>query len=142
MKIRLERDVMAEAVAWAARSLPSRPSVPILAGLMIKADVNGVSMSSFDYETSARVQVGADVIDEGEALVSGRLLADIAKSLPNRPVDFSSDAIRAHIRQRAPALEIRTSALRAGMKTLRQDGIEKVLQGLTDIAEVLAAANL
>lgn len=54
----------------------------------------------------------------------------------------SSDAIRAHIRQRAPALEIRTSALRAGMKTLRQDGIEKVLQGLTDIAEVLAAANL
>lgn len=55
---------------------------------------------------------------------------------------LSSDAIRAHIRQRAPALEIRTSALRAGMKTLRQDGIEKVLQGLTDIAEVLAAANL
>ena len=97
MKIRLERDVMAEAVAWAARSLPSRPSVPILAGLMIKADVNGVSMSSFDYETSARVQVAADVMDEGEALVSGRLLADIAKSLPNRPVDFSSDAIRAEL---------------------------------------------
>ena len=97
MKIRLERDVMAEAVAWAARSLPSRPSVPILAGLMIKADVNGVSMSSFDYETSARVQVSADVMDEGEALVSGRLLADIAKSLPNRPVDFSSDAIRAEL---------------------------------------------
>ena len=33
MKIRLERDVMAEAVAWAARSLPTRPSAPILTGL-------------------------------------------------------------------------------------------------------------
>ena len=54
----------------------------------------------------------------------------------------SSDAIRAHIRQRAPALEIRTSALRAGMKTLRQDGIEKVLQGLTDMPEVIGATNL
>ncbi len=54
----------------------------------------------------------------------------------------SSDAIRAHIRQRAPAQDIRASALRAGMKTLRQDGIEKVLQGLTDISEVLAAANM
>lgn len=97
MKIRLERDVMAEAVAWAARSLPSRPSVPILAGLLIKADANGVTMSSFDYETSAQVQVAADVIDEGEALVSGRLLADISKSLPNRPVDFSSDAVRAEL---------------------------------------------
>ena len=40
MKIRMERDVMAEAVAWAARSLPSRPSVPILAGLLIKADAH------------------------------------------------------------------------------------------------------
>ena len=37
MKIRLDRDVLAEAVAWTARSLPTRPSVPILAGLLVKA---------------------------------------------------------------------------------------------------------
>ena len=88
---------MAEAVAWAARSLPSRPSVPILAGLLIKADASGVTMSSFDYETSARVQVTASVIDEGEVLVSGRLLADIAKSLPNKPVEFTADTNRAEL---------------------------------------------
>ena len=40
------------------------------------------------------------------------------------------------------ATEIRLSALAAGMKTLRQDGIEKVLQGLTDMSEVTAATNL
>jgi len=97
VKIRMERDVMAEAVAWAARSLPSRPSVPILAGLLIKADAKGVTMSSFDYETSAQVQVEAQVIDEGEALVSGKLLAEIARSLPNRPVDFTSDATRVEL---------------------------------------------
>ena len=79
------------------RSLPSRPSVPILAGLLIKADANGVTMSSFDYETSAQVQVEAQVIDEGEALVSGKLLAEIARSLPNRPVDFTSDATRVEL---------------------------------------------
>ena len=93
----MERDVMADAVAWAARSLPSRPSVPILAGLLIKADANGVTMSSFDYETSAQVQVDAQVMDEGEALVSGKLLAEIARSLPNRPVDLSSDSVRAEL---------------------------------------------
>ncbi len=92
MKIRLERDVMAEAVAWAARSLPNRPAVPILAGLLIKADAKGVTMSSFDYETSAQVAVQGQVIDEGEALVSGRLLSEIARSLPNRPVDFTANA--------------------------------------------------
>jgi type II secretory ATPase GspE/PulE/Tfp pilus assembly ATPase PilB-like protein len=55
---------------------------------------------------------------------------------------MSDEAIRQHIRRRAPASDIRHSALSAGMRTLRQDGIEKVLQGLTDMAEVVAATNL
>jgi DNA polymerase III subunit beta len=91
VKIRLERDVLAEAVQWAARSLPLRPSVPILAGLLVRADAEGVTFSSFDYETSAQIHVAAAVADEGQALVSGRLLADISRSLPGKPVDITSD---------------------------------------------------
>jgi DNA polymerase III subunit beta len=94
VKIRLERDVLAEAVQWAARSLPTRPSVPILAGLLVKAAGNQVVMSSFDYETSAQITVPAQVSDDGVALVSGRLLADIARSLPNKVVEISSDETR------------------------------------------------
>ena len=55
---------------------------------------------------------------------------------------LNSDDIRHHIRHRDSAGDIRTTALKAGMKTLRQDGIEKVVQGLTDIGEVIAATNL
>ena len=91
MKIRLERDVLAEAVQWAARSLPVRPSVPILAGLLVRADADGVTFSSFDYETSAQINVKAIVTDEGQALISGRLLSDISRSLPAKPVDISAD---------------------------------------------------
>jgi DNA polymerase III subunit beta len=91
VRIRLERDVLADAVQWAARSLPVRPSVPILAGLLVKADSEGVTFSSFDYETSARIQVAAEVTEEGEALVSGRLLADISRSLPAKPVEITAD---------------------------------------------------
>ena len=97
VKIRLARDVMADAVAWAARSLPNRPSVPILAGLLIRTEENGVVFSSFDYETSAQITVPAEVSEPGEALVSGRLLADIARSLPDRPVDLTSDATRVEL---------------------------------------------
>ncbi|MGH3486040.1 MAG: DNA polymerase III subunit beta, partial [Nocardioidaceae bacterium] len=71
MKFRIERDVFADAVAWTARSLPSRPSVPVLAGLMIAADADGLSLSGFDYETSTQATLTADVADEGKALVSG-----------------------------------------------------------------------
>ena len=97
MKIRLERDVLAEAVQWAARSLPVRPSVPILAGLLIRADADGVTFSSFDYETSAKITVQGTVSDDGQALVSGRLLADIARSLPAKPVDITADDVRVEL---------------------------------------------
>lgn len=91
MKFRIERDALSEAVAWVARSLPTRPAVPILAGLLIQASQGQVVLSSFDYETSAKITIKADIQEQGEALVSGRLLADICRSLPSKPVDISSD---------------------------------------------------
>ena len=95
MKFRVERDVLADAVAWTARTLPTRPTVPVLAGLRLDAaDGPGgqVALSAFDYEVSGRVVVDAEVADEGTVLVSGRLLADICRSLPDRPVDITADA--------------------------------------------------
>lgn len=98
MKFRLERDVLAEAVAWAARTLPSRPSMPMLAGLLIDAVPGGLTLSSFDYEVSARVAVAADVDEPGRVLVSGRLLADIARALPAAPVTITSEGSRVEVR--------------------------------------------
>lgn len=94
MKFRIERDALADAVAWAARSLPIRPSVPVLAGLLIEAGSDGLVLSTFDYETSARATLNADVADEGSALVSGRLLADICRNLPAKPVEVTLDGAR------------------------------------------------
>lgn len=94
MKFRLERDVLADAVAWTARTLPNRPTVPVLAGLRIDAADGSVTFSSFDYEVSGRSEIPAEVADPGTALVSGRLLADIARALPNRPVDLTSDGTK------------------------------------------------
>jgi DNA polymerase III subunit beta len=97
VRFRVERDVLAEAVAWAARSLPARPPVPVLAGLMLAADTDPAGrlvLSSFDYEVSARVEIAADVSEPGVALVSGRLLADISRSLPGRPVEVSTDGAK------------------------------------------------
>jgi DNA polymerase-3 subunit beta len=95
VKFRVERDVLAEAVTWAARALPARPPVPVLAGLLIEADPAGLlRLSSFDYEVSGRVAVAAEVSDAGTVLVSGKLLAEISRSLPNKPVDVSTDGTK------------------------------------------------
>jgi DNA polymerase-3 subunit beta len=94
VKFRVERDVLADAVAWAARSLPVRPSAPVLAGLLVETTSDGLQLSTFDYETSARATVPADVTEEGKALVSGRLLADICRSLPAKPVEMTIDGAK------------------------------------------------
>lgn len=95
MKFRVERDVLADAVTWAARALPSRPPVPVLAGLLLQSEGEGaLRLSSFDYEVSARVEVPVEMVDPGTVLVSGKLLADISRSLPGKPVDVTTDGSR------------------------------------------------
>jgi DNA polymerase-3 subunit beta len=98
VKIRIERDVFADAVAWAAKTLPSKAAMPVLAGMHLTAEDGTLSLSAFDYETSARVDAPADVLQSGTVLVSGRLLAEIAKAIPNRPVDMMLDGSRVTIK--------------------------------------------
>lgn len=101
MKFRVERDVLADAAAWVARSLPARPPVPVLGGVLVEAttgpDGDHLAVSGFDYETSARVEFDATVGEPGRVLVSGRLLADITRALPPKPVDVTVDSARAAI---------------------------------------------
>ena len=92
MKFRVEREVLADAVTWVARGLPARPPVPVLAGVLIEANEEGsLTLSAFDYEVSAKITVRAEVSEPGTVLVLGRLLADISRNLPNRPIDVSSE---------------------------------------------------
>ncbi|MFI5084075.1 MAG: DNA polymerase III subunit beta [Streptosporangiales bacterium] len=91
MRIIVERDVLAEAVAWVARSLPSRPVLPILSGLLLEASAGGLTLSCFDYEVSARILLDAEVTEPGTALVPGRLLAEITRSLPPFPVELDHE---------------------------------------------------
>jgi DNA polymerase-3 subunit beta len=95
VKFRVDREVLADAVAWTARSIPTRPgTLPQLSGIKVSTGTDGLQLSGFDYETSARVTIPADIADEGQVLVSGRLLADIARALPRQPVDVALDGAK------------------------------------------------
>ena len=65
-----------------------------LAGVCFEADESSLVLASFDYEVSARCQVPADVEEGGVVLVSGRLLAEIAKSLPAKPVNLEVEGTK------------------------------------------------
>jgi DNA polymerase-3 subunit beta len=93
---RIERDVLAEAVAWTARSLPARPSVPVLAGMRLEVtEDQRLKLSGFDYEVSAEVTLELHTGEQGVVLVSGKLLAEITRALPAQPVDFVVEGAKA-----------------------------------------------
>ncbi|WP_113716384.1 DNA polymerase III subunit beta [Arthrobacter dokdonensis] len=108
MKFRVERDVLTEAVSWAARSLSPRPPVPVLSGLLLKAEAGTLSLASFDYEISARLEIAADIAEEGTILVSGRLLADICRSLPSAPVEVETDGSKVTLTCRSSRFHLST----------------------------------
>src|SRR5438105_8009839 len=95
VKFRVERGALADAVAWTAKSLPSRPSVPVLAGVMLRVSQGRLTVSGFDYEVSSQVSTDVQADADGAALVSGRLLAEITKALPAKPVDVA--AVGSHL---------------------------------------------
>jgi DNA polymerase III subunit beta len=94
LKFRLVRDDFADAVAWVARALPTRPTVPVLAGVLLTGSDDGLTVSGYDYEVSSEVRLAAEIASPGKALVSGRLLSDITRSLPNKPVDVQVQGTR------------------------------------------------
>ncbi|MFI6296740.1 DNA polymerase III subunit beta [Nonomuraea sp. NPDC050790] len=99
MKLTLPASVFADAVAWAARTLPQRPTIPVLAGLLLDADPDGtLTIGAFDYDLSAKATVQADVAEPGRILVSGRLLAQIVASLPDKPVELSTSGAEVELR--------------------------------------------
>ncbi len=94
LKFRMVRESFADAVSWVAKNLPSRPAVPVLSGVLLTGSDDGLTISGFDYEVSAEAQVAAEIASPGSVLVSGRLLSDITRALPNKPVDFTAEGNR------------------------------------------------
>ena len=95
LKFRLAREDFADAVAWVARILPTKqPSRPILAGVLITGSEEGLTITGFDSDVSAEVHVPAEIASPGSVLVSGRLLSEITRSLPAKPVEVSVEGSR------------------------------------------------
>ena len=97
MKFRVAREVLADAVAWTARSLPPRPVGAGPRRDPARGRRQPLSVSGFDYEVSARAEVDVQATESGRVLVPGRLLAEITRALPPHPVEITAEGPRLSI---------------------------------------------
>ena len=93
MKFTVDSSVLTDSVNWVSRSLSTRPIMTALLGIVIDASKE-VTLSASDLETSAKSSFNADIKETGRVLVPGRLLSEISKNLPNKPVSFNLDGTR------------------------------------------------
>ena len=94
MKFTVEQQALTDAVNWVSRSLSSRPIKTELLGIKIDATGNEVLLSGSDLETSSKAAFKADILVKGEVLVPGKLLAEISRSLPSKPITIALDGSR------------------------------------------------
>ena len=93
MKFVVEPAELVDAVNWVARSLSTRPIRPELFGIMVDVDTV-ITLTGSDLETSTTAILKAEIETKGKVLVPGRLLAEIARSLPNKSITFTLDGTR------------------------------------------------
>jgi DNA polymerase III subunit beta len=86
LRISLSRDELASRLAIVARGVSTRTAVLVLGGIQLRAEGGRLNLAATDMELSLRASVDASVDGEGTAVVPGRLLLDIARSLPDGDV--------------------------------------------------------
>lgn len=94
MKFVIEQNRLVDVVNWVSRSLSTRPIQTALLGIVIEAEGGKITLSGSDLETASRASTEAEIATPGKVLVPGKLLADISRSLPNKPVTIQLDGTR------------------------------------------------
>lgn len=94
MKFTVDQSALTDGVNWVSRSLSTRPIKTELLGIVIDATNDQVILSGSDLETSSKSLFKADISQPGKVLVPGKLLAEISRSLPNKPITITLDGSR------------------------------------------------
>lgn len=144
MKFHVNRDVFSDAVSFVAKLLPQRNPQPILSGVLIEATESGLTLSIFDYETSARTSLDATVDEPGTVLVNGPMLNEIASRLPNVPIQVSLEEDGVAVvggSARFTLASMPTAEYPSVPEVPAQDGVVKADDFAVGIAQVAFAAS-
>ncbi len=88
LRITVAKDELAAKLAVVARGVSTRTTVLVLGGIQLRAEAGRLHLAATDMEVSLRASLEAQVADEGAVVVPGRLLLDIARSLPDSDVSI------------------------------------------------------
>jgi DNA polymerase III subunit beta len=107
MKFRAERGEFADAAAWALRTVGARATLPALSGVRLEVNGDRVLLASTDLEVSSELSIPVQGERDGVALVPGRLLGDVVRTLPHAAVEASVEGDRLRLKCGRAKFELR-----------------------------------
>jgi DNA polymerase-3 subunit beta len=107
VKIRVERDAFAEASSWVLRSVGTRATLPVLGGVLVVAE-EGIRLAGTDLEVGAEATVEGAIDGQGRTVLPGRVLGEIARTLPPGTVRIEAEGGQAKITCGSAEFTLRT----------------------------------
>lgn len=86
MKVSAARGDILDSLSVVNRGLSSRSTLPILSSVLLSANGDTIVLQSTDLEVSMKHSMKAKIDEEGQAVIPGKLLGDIIRSLPEAAV--------------------------------------------------------
>lgn len=97
MKVRVARQPLAAALSWSSGQLEPKPTVPALAGLLLEADGDTLTIIGANAGNTTRSVLEADVLESGRIVIPGRLAASVVATYKGDLVDITVDGQRAKL---------------------------------------------
>ncbi|HVJ49106.1 DNA polymerase III subunit beta [Desulfitobacterium sp.] len=98
MKIFCSKDALLTGVNTVQKAVSSKSTLPILQGILIKAENNVLVFEATDMEIGIRCVVAAQIEREGTVVLPARLFSEIVRKLPDATIEMEQqdDAINIH----------------------------------------------
>ena len=108
MKLSINQTILQEALSVVSKASSSRATLPILAGILLRAENETLTLEATDLTLSIRSKLPALVEQEGTGVLPASLFFNIVKKLPDAAVHISIDDENATILCDTTSLSLRT----------------------------------
>lgn len=107
MRIRAQRDDLADVLGRANRAVGTRTALPVLQGLLCEVSGTTLRVTGTDLDMTVRTQAEVEVMEEGRAVIPGRLLSEAVRKMPAGQVTIGVSDTDIEIQGNGPRFTLR-----------------------------------
>ena len=89
MKIICDKTLLSAAIDGVSRAVTLRSTVPVLEGILLKAEGFTLTLTGYDLELGIVTTIEANVLEPGEIVLNAKLLSDMVRRMPAGQINIS-----------------------------------------------------